>query len=104
MPLTDPDLLSGVVDAPPELTMEMAGLVRFKTSTLTALGLQRNGVWECFVIEGGRARLAAVKTGRSNGVRTEILSGLAEGARVIVYPGDKVQDGTRVSPLQIEAR
>jgi HlyD family secretion protein len=45
-----------------------------------------------------------VKTGRSNGVRTEILSGLAEGARVIVYPGDKVQDGTRVSPLQIEAR
>ncbi|CAM5193986.1 Phage integrase family protein OS=Bosea thiooxidans OX=53254 GN=SAMN05660750_04310 PE=4 SV=1 [Bosea thiooxidans] len=45
LPLTDPDLLSGVVDAPPELTMEMAGLVRFKTSTLTALGLQRNGVW-----------------------------------------------------------
>lgn len=45
MPETDPDLLSGVVDAPPQLTMEMAGLVRFKTSTLTALGLQRNGVW-----------------------------------------------------------
>jgi hypothetical protein len=45
IPLTDPDLLSGVVDAPPQLTMEMAGLVRFKTSTLTALGLQRNGVW-----------------------------------------------------------
>jgi hypothetical protein len=45
LPLTDPDLLSGVVDAPPDLTMEMAGLVRFKTSTLTALGLQRNGVW-----------------------------------------------------------
>lgn len=45
MPDTDPDLLSGVVDAPPQLTMEMAGLVRFKTSTLTAFGLQRNGVW-----------------------------------------------------------
>lgn len=42
---TDPDLLSGVVDAPPQLTMEMASLVRFKTSTLTAAGLQRNGVW-----------------------------------------------------------
>lgn len=41
MPETDPDLLSGVVDAPPQLTMEMAGLVRFKTSTLTAFGLQR---------------------------------------------------------------
>jgi hypothetical protein len=43
--LDDPDLLSGVVDAPPKLAMEMADLVRFKTSTLTAIGFQRNGVW-----------------------------------------------------------
>jgi hypothetical protein len=41
----DPDLLSGVVDAPPRLVMKMADLIRFKTSTLTAIGLQRNGVW-----------------------------------------------------------
>ncbi|MCF1467590.1 hypothetical protein FS764_11800 [Agrobacterium vitis] len=41
----DPDLLSGVVDAPPRLAMEMADLIRFKTSTLTAIGFQRNGVW-----------------------------------------------------------
>jgi len=31
--------------APPQLSMEMSGLVSFKTSTLTAVGLQRNGVW-----------------------------------------------------------
>ncbi|WP_205925933.1 hypothetical protein [Rhizobium sp. P38BS-XIX] len=43
--LDDPDLLSGVVYAPPRLAMEMADLIRFKTSTLTAIGLQRNGVW-----------------------------------------------------------
>ncbi|UVD60868.1 hypothetical protein NE852_31910 (plasmid) [Rhizobium sp. Pop5] len=43
--LNDPDLLSGVVDAPPRLAMEMADLIRFKTSTLTAIGFQRNGVW-----------------------------------------------------------
>jgi hypothetical protein len=42
--LEDPDLLSGVVDAPPRLAMEMADLIRFKTSTLTAVGFQRNGV------------------------------------------------------------
>ena len=42
---TDPDLLSGVIDAPPALAMEMAELIRFKTATLTAFGLQRNGVW-----------------------------------------------------------
>ncbi|MFN7027627.1 MAG: hypothetical protein ACK4QP_24475, partial [Pseudorhizobium sp.] len=41
----DPDLLSGVVDAPPQLAMEMADLICFKTSTLTAIGFQRNGVW-----------------------------------------------------------
>ncbi len=43
--LDDPDLLSGVIDAPPRLAMEMADLIRFKTSTLTAIGFQRNGVW-----------------------------------------------------------
>lgn len=43
--IEDPDLLAGVVDAPPRLAMEMANLVRFKTATLTTLGFQRNGVW-----------------------------------------------------------
>jgi hypothetical protein len=43
--LEDPDLLSGVVDAPPRLAMEMADLIRFKTSTLTEIGYRRNGVW-----------------------------------------------------------
>lgn len=43
--LDDPDLLSGVIDAPPRLAMEMADLIRFKTSTLTAIGFQRNGAW-----------------------------------------------------------
>ncbi|MGV1758863.1 hypothetical protein ACQZ6F_19175 [Rhizobium sp. A22-96] len=41
----DPDLLSGVIEAPPALAMEMADLVRFKTSALTSVGFQRNGVW-----------------------------------------------------------
>jgi hypothetical protein len=43
--VTDPDLTSGVIDAPPALAMEMAELIHFKTATLTAFGLQRNGVW-----------------------------------------------------------
>ncbi|PJR12752.1 hypothetical protein [Sinorhizobium meliloti] len=43
--IEDPDLLAGVVDAPPRLAMEMANLIRFKTATLTTLGFQRNGVW-----------------------------------------------------------
>ncbi len=65
---------------------------------------QREGGWQAFVVEGGRARLRAVKTGRSNGVETEILDGLREGDRLVVYPGDKVQDGTRVRPLVIDVK
>jgi hypothetical protein len=41
----DPDLNSGVTDAPPRLAAEMTALLRFKTATLTARGLTRNGVW-----------------------------------------------------------
>ncbi|WP_395515525.1 hypothetical protein [Pseudorhizobium flavum] len=41
----DPDLLSGVIEAPPALAMEMADLARFKTSALTSVGFQRSGVW-----------------------------------------------------------
>ena len=44
-PASDPDLLGGVIDAPPALSMEMAALIRFKTATLTQVGFQRIGVW-----------------------------------------------------------
>lgn len=40
-----PDVQAGVVKAPPALATEMADLVRFKTSALTSVGFQRNGVW-----------------------------------------------------------
>jgi HlyD family secretion protein len=65
---------------------------------------QRGGTWRTFAIDGGRARLISVKVGRSNGVDTEVLDGLREGQRVVVYPGDKVQDGTRVRPLVVSGR
>lgn len=62
---------------------------------------QRAGAWRLFVVEAGRAQVRPVKVGRSNGVQTEILEGLREGERVVVYPGDKVADGTRVAPLVV---
>ena len=45
-----------------------------------------------------------VKVGRGNGVETEILEGVGEGARLVVYPGDKVTDGARVNPLVVGRR
>jgi hypothetical protein len=44
----DLEVASTVVDAPADLEREMAGLLRFKTSTLTQFGFQRNGVWSSF--------------------------------------------------------
>jgi HlyD family secretion protein len=63
---------------------------------------QRDGVTQAFVWEGGRARLRNVEPGHSNGVETEVRGGLREGERVVVYPGDKVLDGTRVAPIEVK--
>lgn len=65
---------------------------------------QREGVWQAFVIDGSHAKLRRVKTGQSNGVDTEVLDGLKEGDHVIVYPGDRVRDGSSVRGLEVESR
>lgn len=65
---------------------------------------QLGGKWQTFVVEGGRARRHDVTIGRSNGVQVEVLGGLKEGARLVVYPGDKVTDGIRVQPLVVSER
>lgn len=41
----DPEAMSTAYDAPPRLNDEMQRLITFKTSTLTEIGYQRNGVW-----------------------------------------------------------
>ncbi len=65
---------------------------------------QRRGEWWTFVLDGGRARLRPVKVGQSNGVETEVVEGLSVGTRVVVYPGDKVMDGSRIAPLVVGLR
>lgn len=54
--------------------------------------------WAVFAVEGGRARLTPVEIGQRAGLATQILSGLAAGARVVSHPDDKIDDGTRVKP------
>jgi len=65
---------------------------------------QRRGEWWTFVLDGGRARLRPVKVGQSNGAETEVVEGLSAGSRVVVYPGDKVMDGSRIAPLVVGLR
>lgn len=51
----------------------------------------------CFVVESGRARLVPVSVAARNGIDAMITAGLKTGDKVIIYPGDSVSDGTRVS-------
>jgi HlyD family secretion protein len=62
---------------------------------------RRGGDWAAYVVRDGRAHLVGVKVGRSSGVETQVLDGLKEGDEVVLYPGDRVQDGQRVQPLKV---
>jgi HlyD family secretion protein len=65
-------------------------------------GLFRRGNdWAAFVLRDGAAKLVPVKTGRSSGAETQVLEGLQEGDEIILYPGDRIQDGQRVAAMQV---
>ncbi len=51
-----------------------------------------------FVVAENRAQLRLVKTGRVDGNRIEILSGLSPGESVVTAPPPALRDGQRVSP------
>jgi len=57
--------------------------------------------WAAFVVADGRARLRPVQAGRSSGAETQILDGLKQGEEVILYPGSRVRDGQRVTPVTL---
>ncbi|MCF3651401.1 efflux RND transporter periplasmic adaptor subunit [Synoicihabitans lomoniglobus] len=60
---------------------------------------QREKTWSTFVLKGKRATLREVDVGLSDGIMTEITRGLEQGETVIIYPGDRVADGSRVEPI-----
>jgi HlyD family secretion protein len=62
---------------------------------------QRGVTWQTYVLNGHTAQVRAVRVGHRNGLEAEILEGLSEGEQVIVYPGDKVGDGARITPINV---
>lgn len=67
-------------------------VVRVPTGALFRTGES----WAAFRAEDGRAVEVMVEIGRRSSTEAEVLSGLVEGDEVIVYPGDRVEDGVRV--------
>lgn len=68
------------------------------SATIAPVGalVRDKGGWAVLRIEGDRARLRAVKVGAITDQDAEILSGVAPGDKVVVYPSDQVRDGSRV--------
>jgi HlyD family secretion protein len=57
---------------------------------------RRGNDWAVFALEGDRARLRTVGIGGRNAEVAWVDQGLRPGERVIVYPSDSLQDGSRV--------
>jgi HlyD family secretion protein len=52
--------------------------------------------WSAFVVEDGRAVRRTLEIGRRGGLETEVLSGLAEGEQVVLYPSELIEPGSAV--------
>jgi HlyD family secretion protein len=62
---------------------------------------RRGTNWAAYVLQGGRAHLRQVGIGRTSGVESQVLEGIQADEEVVLYPGDKIKDGSRVRPLVI---
>lgn len=60
---------------------------------------QRDQGWFSFVLAGNETSERTVEPGLSNGVDTEVRRGLEIGDRVVIYPGDRIENGSRVKPI-----
>jgi HlyD family secretion protein len=90
---------------PPELgdgyRVEVAFVVWESVQVLKvpASALFRRGAqWAVFVRQQGRARERLVQIGERNADEAQIVQGLQAGEEVLMYPGNQVRDGTRISP------
>ncbi len=71
---------------------EVEDLLRVPASAI----FQESGQDQVFRAIEGRAERTAVATGRSNGLDTVILEGLAEGDRIVRHPDSQLKDGVRI--------
>jgi HlyD family secretion protein len=56
--------------------------------------------WAVFSMEDGHARRREVEIGQRNGLVAEVRAGIDAGARVILHPDDRIEDGVRVAVQQ----
>jgi HlyD family secretion protein len=74
------------------IVWERDGVLKIPTSALFRLGND----WAVFAVRDGKARQTAVEIGHRNAIEAELRSGLSEGDRVIIHPGDTIEDGVSI--------
>ncbi len=67
-------------------------VLKVPTSSL----FRHEGKWAVYTVEVNKAVRRPVEVGQRNGLEAEVLAGLAQGQRIIVYPSDTIADGIKV--------
>lgn len=75
------------------ITWEADDVVQVPVAAL----FRADDAWATFVIEEGRATITPVEIGQQNGTVAEVLSGVDEGDVIVLYPGEQLADGVRVT-------
>ena len=80
--------------------LEVAIIIWQATDILTVPAsalFRERGQWSVFVAQNGVARLTAVDVGESDGIVSEVISGLLEGENVVLYPSAAVASGRKIT-------
>jgi HlyD family secretion protein len=70
-----------------------------RTTIVPVSALFRRGKeWAVFVVVNRRAELRPVRIGEQGAAGAQVLDGLREGDRVVLFPSDQITPGRRVTP------
>ena len=76
-------------------TYESRNALRVPISAL----FRKRDQWTVYAVERGRARSVPVELGQRNTAFAEVVTGLSEGALVVLHPSDRIMDDVRIVPL-----
>lgn len=54
--------------------------------------------WAVYKVDNGKARRTIIKIGKNNGVEAQVLAGVEDGDRIVLFPGGSLEDGALVKP------
>lgn len=77
---------------------EASNVLKVPTSAL----FRERDRWAVYRFDAGRAQRTVVELGHQAAQEAEVKSGLSDGARVILHPGDTITDGARVKERGVQ--